>query len=179
MLDKLLEQRIVLLSEPVMPRSSQRVVSQLLYLDAQDHKKPIHFYLNTPGGSVSDGFAIYDTRPFIRSPVTTICTGISASMGTILMLSPPDRKKRVCLPNTRFMIHQPSGGYQGSASDIEIGAREILKLRDRLIRIYVDEAGIDADRVRADMNRDYWMDSKEAVEYGLCDRVIKNFSELG
>jgi len=178
LLDKLLDQRIVLLSEPIMPKSSQRAVAQLLYLNAQDAKKPIHMYINTPGGSVSDGFAIFDTVRFIQAPVKTICTGISASMGTILMLAPRDKKDRVCLPNTRFMIHQPSGGYQGSASDIEIGAREILKLRDRLIQIYVDEAGADADRVRKDMNRDYWMDAKESVEYGLCDRIVESVGDL-
>lgn len=161
-----------------MQDSADRLVSQLLYLDAQDPKKPIHFYINTPGGSVSDGFAIYDTVRLIRAPVTTICTGMSASMGTILMLAPPDKKNRVCLPNTRFMIHQPSGGYRGSASDIEIGAKEILKLRDRLIQIYVEEAGIDGDRVKTDLNRDFWMTADEAVEYGLCDRVIKSLAEL-
>jgi ATP-dependent Clp protease protease subunit len=177
--EKLLEQRIILLSEPVMAKSAQRIVSQLLYLNAQSTKKPIHFYLNTPGGSVSDGFAIFDTVRMIGAPVISVCTGISASMGTILMLSPREKKNRVCTPNTRIMIHQPSGGYQGAASDIEIGAKEILKLRDRLIEIYVQEAGIDADRVRTDLNRDYWMTAQEAVDYGLCDRVVNSLSELG
>lgn len=177
--EKLLEQRIILLSEPVMAKSAQRIVSQLLYLNAQSNKKPIHFYLNTPGGSVSDGFAIFDTARMIEAPVISVCTGISASMGTILMLAPREKKNRVCTPNTRIMIHQPSGGYQGAASDIEIGAKEILKLRDRLIEIYVQEAGIDADRVRTDLNRDYWMTAQEAVDYGLCDRVVTSLSELG
>jgi len=177
-MDKLLEQRIVMLSEPVMPAAAQRLVAQLLYLDSQDSKKPIHFYINTPGGSISDGFAIFDTVRFLRAPVTTICTGLSASMGTILMLSPPEKKNRVCLPNTRFMIHQPSSAYQGSASDIEIGAKQILKLRDRLIEIYVEETKMDADRVRTDLHRDYWMGADEAVEYGLCDRVVKHVSDL-
>ncbi len=176
--DKLLEQRIVLLSEPVMPDSSERLVSQLLYLNAKDPKAPIQFWINTPGGSVSDGFAIYDTIRFISAPVTSICTGMSASMGTILMLAPREKKNRVCLPNTRIMIHQPSGGAQGQASDIEISAREILKLRERLIGIYVSEAGIDADRVREDMARDFWMTAEECVEYGLVDRVVKSVSEV-
>jgi len=176
--DKLLDQRIILLSEPVMPKSAERLVGQLLYLDAQDTKKPIHFYINTPGGSISDGFAVFDTVRFLRAPVVTLCTGLSASMGTILMLSPRERKNRVCLPNTRFMIHQPSSGYQGSASDIEIGAREILKMRDRLIQIYVDETGKDADTIKKDMNRDYWMNAEEAVEYGLCDRVVSGYGDL-
>ncbi|MHC4932387.1 MAG: ClpP family protease, partial [Planctomycetota bacterium] len=136
-IDRLLEQRTLLLSEPVMPDSAQRLVAQLLYLDSQDSKKPIHLYINTPGGSMTDGFAVFDTIRFIKSPVTTICTGLSASMGTVLMLAPKDKKRRYTLPNTRFMIHQPSSAYQGSASDIEIGAKEILKLRDRLIDIYV------------------------------------------
>jgi len=177
-IDKLLDQRTVMLSEPVMPKSAQRIVAQLLYLDAQASKKPIHFYINTPGGSISDGFAVFDTIRFIKAPVITICTGLSASMGTILMLAPPNKKNRVCLPNTRFMIHQPSSAYQGSASDIEIGAKQILMLRDRLIEIYVSETKMDADRVRTDLNRDYWMAAEEAVEYGLCDRVVTNLSDL-
>ena len=176
--EKLLEQRILLLSEPVLPESSERLVSQLLYLHGPDAKKPIHFYINTPGGSISDGFAIFDMIRMIETPVITICTGMSASMGTILMLSPPDKKKRVCLPNTRFMIHQPSSAYRGSASDIEIGAKEILKLRDRLCEIYVEECGVDPDQIRIDMRRDFWMTAKEAVEYGLCDRIIQNVGEL-
>jgi ATP-dependent Clp protease protease subunit len=177
-INKLLEQRIVMLSEPVMPKPAQRLVAQLLYLNAQDAKKPIHFYINTPGGSISDGFAVFDAIRFIKAPVISICTGLSASMGTILMLAPPDKKNRVCLPNTRFMIHQPSSAYQGSASDIEIGAKQILLLRDRLIEIYVAETRMDADRVRADLNRDYWMGAEEAVEYGLCDRIVTNLSDL-
>ncbi|MEM8882602.1 MAG: ATP-dependent Clp protease proteolytic subunit [Planctomycetota bacterium] len=176
-LDRLLDQRIVLLSEPVMPEAAERLVAQLLYLDAVDSKKPIHFYINTPGGSISDGFAIFDTCRAINAEVKTICTGMSASMGTILMLAPTEKKNRVYLPNTRFMIHQPSGGYRGSASDIEIGAKEILKTRDRLIEIYA-EAGIDSDRVRDDMNRDYWMNSDEAVDYGLVDRVVASVNDV-
>jgi len=177
-MDKLLEQRILLLSEPVTGESAQRLMAQLLYLDAQDSKKPVHLYINTPGGSVSDGFAIFDTIRFIRAPVVSICTGMSASMGTILMLAPQEKKNRLCLPNTRIMIHQPSGGYRGSASDIEIGAKEIVKLRDRLIQIYVEEAGIDGDRVRNDMSRDFWMTAEEAREYGLVDRVVRNLDDL-
>ena len=176
-LDRLLEQRIVMLSEPVMSEAAERLIAQLLYLDGQDSKKPIHFYINTPGGSISDGFAIFDTCRAIAAPVKTICTGMSASMGTILMLAPKEKKHRVCLPNTRFMIHQPSGGYRGSASDIEIGAKEILKTRDRLIEIYA-EAGIDSDRVRDDMNRDYWMNAEEAVDYKLVDRIVASTKDV-
>ncbi len=179
LMNRLLEHRIVMLSEPVMPKPAQRLMAQLLLLDAQDPKKPIHFYINTPGGSISDGFAIFDTVRFLRAPVITVCTGLSASMGTILMLSPPDKKNRVCLPNTRFMIHQPSSAYRGSAADIEIGAKEILKLRDRLIEIYVQETKMNEDRIRADLNRDYWMTSDEAVKYGLCDRVVRHVNDLG
>lgn len=179
LMNRLLEHRIVMLSEPVMPKPAQRLMAQLLLLDAQDSKKPIHFYINTPGGSISDGFAIFDTVRFLRAPVITVCTGLSASMGTILMLSPPEKKNRVCLPNTRFMIHQPSSAYRGSAADIEIGAKEILKLRDRLIEIYVQETKMNEDRIRADLNRDYWMTSEEAVKYGLCDRVVRHVSDLG
>jgi len=179
LMDRLLEHRIVMLSEPVMPKPAQRLMAQLLLLDAQDPKKPIHFYINTPGGSISDGFAIFDTVRFLSAPVVTICTGLSASMGTILMLSPPQKKNRVCLPNTRFMIHQPSSAYRGSAADIQIGAREILKLRDRLIEIYVEETKMDEERIRADLNRDYWMTSEEAVKYGLCDRIVRHVNDLG
>ncbi len=176
--DKLLEQRILILSEPVMSESAERLVSQLLYLDAEGPKKPIRFFINTPGGSVSDGFAIFDAIRMISAPVTTICTGMSASMGTILMLAPRDKKSRVVTPNTRIMIHQPSGGYRGSASDIEIGAKEILKLRDRLIQVYVDECGVDHERVRKDLGRDYWMTAEECVEYGLIDRVVSSMKDL-
>jgi len=179
LMDRLLEHRIVMLSEPVMPKPAQRLMAQLLLLDAQDPKKPIHFYINTPGGSISDGFAIFDTVRFLSAPVITVCTGLSASMGTILMLSPPDKKNRVCLPNTRFMIHQPSSAYRGSAADIEIGAKQILKLRDRLVEIYIEETKMDGDRVRADLHRDYWMTSEEAVQYGLCDRIVRHVSDLG
>lgn len=178
-MDRLLEHRIVMLSEPVMPRPAQRLMAQLLLLDAQDSKRPIHFYINTPGGSISDGFAIFDTVRFLSAPVMTVCTGLSASMGTILMLSPQEKKNRVCLPNTRFMIHQPSSAYRGSAADIEIGAKQILKLRDRLVEIYVEETKMDEDRVRADLNRDYWMTADEAVKYGLCDRIVRHVSDLG
>jgi len=179
LMDKLLDQRIVLLSEPVMEDSAERLMAQFLYLDGQDPKKPIHFYINTPGGSVSDGFAVFDTVRLLRAPVVTVCTGMSASMGTILMLAPRKKKNRVCTPNTRIMMHQPSGGYQGSASDIEIGAKEILKLRDRLVGIYVEETGRDAEQVKRDIHRDFWMTAQEAVEYGLVDRIVNNLSELG
>ncbi|MHC4958300.1 MAG: ClpP family protease [Planctomycetota bacterium] len=178
LMEKLLEERIVLLSEPVMPDSSERLVSQLLYLNTWDKKAPIQFWINTPGGSISDGFAIFDTIRFIEAPVATICTGMSASMGTILMLAPEESTRRVTLPNTRFMMHQPSSAYRGSASDIEIGAKEILKLRDRLIQIYVEECGMDADRVITDIRRDHWMTAEEAVEYKLCDRIIHKTGDL-
>jgi len=176
--EKLLEQRVLILSEPVTPEAAERLVSQLLYLDAEDQKKPIRLFINTPGGSVSDGFAIFDTCRMISAPVTSICTGMSASMGTILMLAPRDKKNRVATPNTRVMIHQPSGGDRGSASDIEIGAKEILKLRDRLIQVYVEECGIDADKIRKDLQRDFWLTAEESVEYGLVDRVVSSLKDL-
>jgi len=177
--DKLLRQRTILLSEPVMPESSQRIVSQLLYLDSRDPKAPISFYINTPGGSISDGFAVFDTVRYIRAPVRTICTGLSASMGTILMLSPRSKKDRVTMPNTRFMIHQPSSAYRGAAADIEIGAKQILLLRDRLVQIYVEETGQKAERILQDLSRDFWMSAEEAVDYGLCSRVVKSVQEIG
>ncbi|MFQ5843769.1 MAG: ClpP family protease [Planctomycetota bacterium] len=176
--DRLLEKRTILLSEPVMPESTERVVAQLLYLDAEDGKKPIRFFLNCPGGSITDGFAIFDTVRMIRAPVTTLCTGLAASMGTILMMSPTDKKRRLTLPNARFMIHQPSSTYRGVASDVEIGAREILKMRDRLIQVYVDECGHSADKVKADINRDFWMTAEEAVDYGITDRVVRHAGDV-
>ncbi len=177
-IDRLLEQRTLLLSEPVMPDSAERLGAQLLYLNAKDAKAPITFYINTPGGSISDGFAIFDTIRFIKSKVTTVCTGISASMGTVLMLAPHDKKRRVAMPNTRFMIHQPSSAYQGSASDIEIGAKQILLLRDRLVQIYVEETGQVNENILRDLNRDYWMSSTEAVDYGLCDRIVDKLGDI-
>jgi ATP-dependent Clp protease protease subunit len=176
--DKLLAKRIVMISEPILPLAAKRVISELLYLDSEDAKKPITLYINTPGGSVSDGFAIFDTIRFIRAPVTTVCTGISASMGTILMLAPKKKEWRVAMPNTRFMIHQPSSAFQGAAADIEIGAKQIVKLRDRLIEIYVKETGQKEERIRNDMNRDFWMTAQEAVDYGLCHRVIESIGEI-
>lgn len=177
--DRLLRQRTILLCEPVMPESAQRIVAQLLYLDARDAKAPIQLFINTPGGSISDGFSIFDTIRFIRAPVRTICTGLSASMGTILMLSPREKKDRLTMPNTRFMIHQPSSAYRGAAADIEIGAKQILLLRDRLVEIYVKETGQKAERILADLNRDYWMSAEEAVDYGLCSRIVSSHAELG
>ena len=176
--DRLLEQRTILLSESVMPDSAERIVAQLLYLDCQDSKKAIKFFINTPGGSITDGFAIFDTVRMVGAPVTTICTGLAASMGTILMLAPTDKKRRLTLPNARFMIHQPSSAYRGSASDIEIGAKEILKMRDRLVGIYVDECGRDADKVKDDLNRDKWMEAPEAVKYGLASRIIRHVGDI-
>ena len=176
--DRLLEQRTILLSEPVMPDSAERIVAQLLYLDGEDGKKAIKFFINSPGGSITDGFAIFDTVRMVRSPVTTICTGLAASMGTILMLAPTDKKRRLTLPNARFMIHQPSSAYRGSASDIEIGAKEILKMRDRLVGIYVDECGRDAEKIKDDLNRDKWMTAPEAVKYGLASRVIQHVGDV-
>jgi ATP-dependent Clp protease protease subunit len=176
--DRLLEQRTILLSEPVMPESAERVVAQLLYLDGEDAKKPVRLFINCPGGSITDGFAIYDTIRMIRAPVTAICTGLAASMGTILMMSPTDKKRRLTLPNARFMIHQPSSAYRGVASDIEIGAREILKMRDRLVQVYVEECGHDADKVKADINRDFWMTAQEAVDYGIAARVIQHAGDV-
>ena len=176
--DKLLDQRIIMLSESVMPEASERILAQLLYLDAQDPKKPIHFYINTPGGSISDGFAIFDTVRAIRAPVTTICTGMSASMGTIIMLAPPDKKRRVCLPNTRFLLHQPSGGVSGHAVDIGIEAEEIVKMRKRLNQVISEQTGRPLERVEQDTDRNFWMSAEEAREYGIVGRIVGSIDEL-
>jgi len=177
-IDKLLDQRTVLMCEPVMPEAAERLVAQLLYLNGKDDKAPIHFFLNTPGGSISDGFAIFDAVRMIKAPVTTICTGMSASMGTILMLSPTDKKRRVCLPNTRFMIHQPLGGVGGQATDIEIEAEEMMKARARLNGVIAKQTGQPLERVEKDTDRNFWMSPTEAKDYGIVGKIISSYSEL-
>ena len=168
---RLLNDRIVMLSEEVNDTTASLVVAQLLYLEAQDPDKDIQFYINSPGGSVTSGLAIYDTMQYIKCDVSTICIGLAASMGAFL-LSSGAKGKRIALPNSEIMIHQPLGGYQGQATDIEIHARQILRIKEKLTSIIAENCGKDLDTVRADCERDNYMTAEEAKEYGLIDKVI-------
>ena len=174
--DLMTQQRTILISEQVSNELSKRVLPQLLWLDAQN-KDPIKIFINTPGGSADDGFAIHDMIKFIKSPVFTICTGLTASAGTIILLGAA-QEKRLTLPNTRLMIHQPAGGAQGQASDIEITAQEIVRLRARANELIAQECGKALEEVEADTNRDFWLNPQEACEYGLCSRIISSYTDI-
>ena len=168
---RLLNDRIIFLSDEVNDVTASLVVAQLLLLEAQDPEKDISFYINSPGGSVSAGLAIYDTMNFIKCDVSTICVGMAASMGAFL-LSAGTKGKRFALPNAEIMIHQPLGGAQGQASDIKIHAEHILKTRDKLNRILAENTGKTLKTIEADTERDNFMSAKEALEYGLIDKVL-------
>ncbi|HEX6036871.1 ATP-dependent Clp endopeptidase proteolytic subunit ClpP [Longimicrobium sp.] len=168
---RLLMDRIVFLGSAVDDTVANIIIAQLLFLDADNPEKDIYLYINSPGGVVTAGLAIYDTMQYIRSPVHTICIGMAASMGAIL-LGAGEKGKRSALPNARIMLHQPSGGSQGTAADIEIAAREILGLRQRLNQILSHHTGQSEERVEADLDRDRFMSPEEAKEYGLIDEVI-------
>ena len=169
---RLLQDRIVLLGGEVTDESANLIVAQLLFLQSQDAKKTINMYINSPGGSVTAGLAIYDTMQFISCPVATYCIGQAASMGAVL-LTAGAKGKRFALPNARIMIHQPWGGAEGKASDIEITAREILRLKERLNHILADHSGKSYEDVVKDTDRDYFMSADEAAAYGLIDSVVK------
>ena len=168
---RLLEDRIIFLGEEVNSATASLIVAQMLFLEAKDPDKDIQFYINSPGGSVTDGFAIYDTMQYIKCDVSTICVGMAASMGAFL-LSAGAKGKRIALPNSEIMIHQPLGGFQGQATDIEIHAQQILKIKDKLTTIMAENCGKDVAVVRADCERDNFMSAEEAREYGLIDKVI-------
>jgi ATP-dependent Clp protease, protease subunit len=168
---RLLRERIIFLVGPVNDQSASVVVAQLLFLESENPDKDIHFYINSPGGSVSAGLSIFDTMQFIKPDVSTMCTGMAASMGSFLLMAGA-RGKRFSLPNSRVMIHQPSGGAQGQATDIEIHAREIIKTREQLNKIYAERTGQTIEKIRADMERDFFMDPDEAKAYGLIDQVL-------
>ncbi len=168
---RLLRERVVFLVGPVNDQSANLVVAQLLFLESENPDKDISFYINSPGGSVSAGMSIFDTMQFIKPDVSTLCMGLAASMGAFL-LAAGAKGKRFALPNSRIMIHQPSGGAQGQATDIEIQAREILKLRENLNQILADRTGQTLDRIKADSERDYFMSAAEAKDYGLIDQVL-------
>ena len=168
---RLLKDRIIFLGEEVNETTASLVVAQLLFLESEDPGKDIHLYINSPGGSVSAGLGIYDTMQLISSDVATICTGLAASMGAVL-LTAGAAGKRSALPHSRVMIHQPLGGAQGQASDIEITAREIIKTKHELYEILSTHSGVDIDKIEQDADRDYWMTSYEARDYGLIDQVL-------
>ena len=169
---RLLRERVIFLVGPVNDQSANLVVAQLLFLESENPDKDISLYINSPGGSVSAGLSIFDTMQFIKPDVSTLCMGMAASMGSFLLMAGA-KGKRNALPNSRIMMHQPSGGAQGQASDIEIQAREILKTREQLNRIYADRTGQALERIAADMERDRWMSPSEAVDYGLIDKVLE------
>ena len=169
---RLLKDRIIFLGEEVTDVSANLVVAQMLFLEAEDPGKDIHFYINSPGGSVSAGFAIYHTMQYIKCDVSTICIGMAASMGAFL-LAAGAKGKRLALPNSDIMIHQPSGGAQGQATDMEIHTRHILDMKKRLNQILADNTGQPIDVIAKDTNRDNFMTAQQALEYGLIDKVIE------
>lgn len=169
---RLLKERIIFLTGPVYDQVASLLCAQLLFLESENPNKDIAFYINSPGGVVSAGLAIYDTMQYIRSPVSTVCMGMAASMGSLLLCA-GEKGKRFALPNSRIMVHQPSGGAQGQATDIEIQAREILKLRERLNQIYVRHTGQPIEAIQAKLERDTYMSAEEAREFGLVDQVVE------
>lgn len=170
---RLLKDRIIFLGEPIDDHIASLIVAQLLFLESEDSEKDIQLYINSPGGSVTAGMAIYDTMQYIKPDVATICIGMAASMGAFL-LSSGTKGKRLALPNAEIMIHQPLGGIQGQAEDIRIHAEWIIKTREKLNRILSENTGQDLDRISKDTDRDNFMSAQEAVEYGIVDKVMKS-----
>src|SRR4051795_11341807 len=168
---RLLNERIIFLGTGVNDQVANLIVAQLLHLESEDPDKDISLYINSPGGSIYAGLSIYDTMQFVKPDVSTMCMGIAASMGSFLLMAGA-KGKRMALPNSRVMIHQPSGGAQGQATDIEIHAREILKTREQLNKIYAERTGQPIEKIRADMERDFFMDPEESKAYGLIDQVL-------
>jgi ATP-dependent Clp protease protease subunit len=170
---RLLNERIIFLGTPIEDQVANLVVAQLLHLESQDPDKDISIYINSPGGSVYSGLAIYDTMRFVKPDIHTMCVGVAMSMGSLL-LAGGTKGKRAALPNSRILIHQPSAGFEGQSTDIEIHAREILNVRGRLDDIYAEHTGRSKEQVREDMERDRFFSSEQAREYGLIDRVVAN-----
>uniref|UniRef100_B8HPM8 ATP-dependent Clp protease proteolytic subunit n=1 Tax=Cyanothece sp. (strain PCC 7425 / ATCC 29141) TaxID=395961 RepID=B8HPM8_CYAP4 len=171
--NRLYRERIIFLGKEVDDEIANQIVAVMLYLDSEDPGKDIVLYINSPGGSVTAGMAIYDTMQHIKSDVVTICVGLAASMGSFLLTAGAPGK-RLALPHSRIMIHQPSGGTRGQASDIEIEAREIIRIRHQLNQIYADRTGQPLEKIEKDIDRDYFMSAQEAKDYGLIDRVIED-----
>jgi ATP-dependent Clp protease protease subunit len=169
---RLLNERIIFLGTPIDDQIANLIVAQLLHLESEDPDKDISIYINSPGGSIYAGMAVYDTMQFIKPDVSTMCVGIAMSMGSLLLMGGA-KGKRMCLPNSRILIHQPSAGFEGQSTDIEIHAREILNTRRRIDEIYAHHTGQPVDQVHVDMERDRFFKPEQAVEYGLIDRVIE------
>ena len=169
---RLLKERVIFLVGPVEDHMANLIVAQILFLESENPDKDIHLYINSPGGSVSAGLSIYDTMQFVKPDVSTMCIGQAASMGALLLAGGAPGK-RYCLPHARMMIHQPLGGFQGQATDIDIHAREILRVRDRLNDILARHTGQPLDRIKEDTDRDFFMSGTEAVSYGLIDKVLE------
>ncbi|MFD2611073.1 ATP-dependent Clp endopeptidase proteolytic subunit ClpP [Paenibacillus gansuensis] len=168
---RLLKDRIIFVGAAIDDQLANSIIAQLLFLSAEDPEKDIHMYINSPGGSTSAGFGIYDTMQFIKPDVSTICTGMAASFGAILLLA-GTKGKRLALPNSEVMIHQPHGGAQGQASDIAISAKRILQIREKTVQLTAERTGQSADKVEKDMDRDYFMTAQEAMDYGVIDKII-------
>ncbi len=173
----LIDARTILISDPVDHKLMAKVTAQLLFLDHQDSEKSIKIFINSPGGSVYDGFAIYDMIRFIRPRVKIISAGLSASAATVILLA-ADKEDRLALPNSRIMIHQPSMRFQGVAEDVRRTAEEVVKIKKKINELYADETGQPLEKVVEDTDRDYWMSPDEAVEYGLISRVVNGFDEI-
>jgi ATP-dependent Clp protease protease subunit len=169
---RLLKERIIFLGGPIVDEVANAVIAQLLFLDHEDQKKEIQLYLNTPGGSVTAGLAIYDTMQYVKSPVSTICVGMAASMGAVLLGSGA-KGKRFALPNSEILLHQVMGGAEGQATEIEITAKQIVKIKDKLNQILSKHTGQKLEKIESDTDRDFYMTAAEAKEYGLIDEIIK------
>jgi ATP-dependent Clp protease, protease subunit len=170
---RLLKERIVFLTGPVTDTTANLVIAQMLFLASQDPKKDIQLYINTPGGSVTAGLAIYDTMQYVKCPVATICFGLAASMGAVLLAS-GEKGKRFALPNAEVLLHQVAGGAQGQATEIEITARQIIKIKNKLNQIIANHTGQPLDKIEKDADRDFYLSAQEAKEYGIIDEVITN-----
>jgi ATP-dependent Clp protease protease subunit len=170
---RLLNERIIFLGTPIDDQVANLVVAQLLHLESEDPEKDISIYINSPGGSIYSGLAIYDTMNFVKPDIATMCVGVAMSMGSLL-LAGGTKGKRAVLPNSRILIHQPSAGFEGQSTDIEIHAREILKVRERIDEIYAEHTGRSQEEVRRDMERDRFFNAEQALEYGLIDRVLES-----
>ncbi|WP_102125287.1 ATP-dependent Clp protease proteolytic subunit [Deinococcus planocerae] len=174
---RLLKDRIIFVGTPIESQMANTIVAQLLLLDSQNPEQEIQMYINCPGGEVYAGLAIYDTMRYIKAPVSTICVGIAMSMGSVLLMA-GDKGKRMALPNSRIMIHQGSAGFRGNTPDLEVQAKEVLHLRDKLVSIYHKHTELPHDKLLRDMERDYFMSPQEAQQYGLIDSVIENTRQV-
>ncbi|WP_157465140.1 ATP-dependent Clp protease proteolytic subunit [Deinococcus apachensis] len=174
---RLLKDRIIFVGTPVEPQMANTIVAQLLLLDSQNPEQEIQMYINCPGGDVYSGLAIYDTMRYIKAPVSTICVGIAMSMGSVFLMA-GDKGKRLALPNSRIMIHQGSAGFRGNTPDVEVQAKEVLHLRDKMVELYHKHTDLPHDKLLRDMERDRFMSPQEAMQYGLIDSVIENTRQI-